>query len=467
MSDQADWLKQLAQSQEQYWSGWREMAGQALGQAPRPANAPWQDGLEAWSRMVNAPGAGVLGAGFGAAGMPGMPGAAAFAAPGFGAGGFGAGMPGMAGFDQNQVFERLMANGKQYLELLQGMMSGRGFQSGAGFDPNAWIEELRGLHQRHGHGLLGGVAPMPWFGGIDAGQVEQMVKAFSGNAMRGVQQELGGWLNLPAFGLSREHAERGQALMRAWVDHQAATTRYRELMLQSAGATLDKLQGLLAEREQPGRQLDSAKALYDLWIDAAEDAFNSLALSPEYRQVSGDLVNTQMRVRAGLNAEIERLGAQFGLPTRTEVDSMARQIHELKRELRRLGGRPKQASAAATRSDPAGARRPAAQRRAPAKPPAPARAPARGAGRGATAGAPAKHGPARAAKPAKRARKTSARATAKKTARAAPAPAVARPAQPPRARTPGATAADGAKTRAGGADMPVIKSTAGASGKGR
>jgi class III poly(R)-hydroxyalkanoic acid synthase PhaE subunit len=450
MSDQADWLKQLAQSQEQYWNGWREMAGQAMGQAPRPVNAPWQDGLEAWSRMVNTPGAGFGGAG--------IPGAAAFGSQGLGGAGFGAGMPGMAGvggFDQNQVFERLMANGKQYLELLQGMMSGRGFQSGAGFDPNAWIEGLRGLHQQHGHGLLGAVAPMPWFGGIDADQVEQMVKSFSGNAVRGVQQELGGWLNLPTFGLAREHAERGQALMRAWIDHQAATTRYRELMLKSAGATLDKLQALLAEREQPGRQVDSAKALYDLWIDAAEDAFNALALSPEYRQVSGELVNTQMRVRAGLNAQIERIGAQFGMPTRTEVDSMARQIHELKRELRRLGSRPKQAAGAG--ADPVAkpaARRPAARAAAAAAPPA-------------AASTPAKSAPVRAASPAKRSRKPAAKATAKKVARGAPAPAVARPAKAQRPRTSAKTVVRGAKTRTAASDMPVIKSTAGASGKGR
>jgi hypothetical protein len=453
MSDQAEWLKQLAQSQEQYWSGWRDMAGQALGQAARPTDAPWKDGLEAWSRMVGAPG-GVPGAGFGAAGFGGgFPGAAAFAAPGFAPAAFGAGMPGTGGFDPNQVFERLLSNGKQYLEVLQGLMTGRGFQSGAGFDPSAWIEELRGLHQRHGHGLLGSVAPMPWFGGIDAGQVEQMVKAFSGNAMRGVQQELGGWLSLPAFGLAREHAERGQALMRAWVDHQAANARYKELMLKSAGATLDKLQTLLAQREQPGRQVDSAKALYDLWIDAAEDAFNELALSPEYRQASGELVNTQMRVRAGLNAEIERIGVQFGLPSRTEVDSMAKQIHELKRELRRLGGRFKQAAVAAAGNNAAVAPRTAPRAAAPAA---------------ATAGRAAAATPAKpAAKPAKRSRKAAAKATATKTTGRAAAPAAARPATAKRSRASGKSGAGGAKSRAGASDMPVINSTAGRAGKGR
>jgi class III poly(R)-hydroxyalkanoic acid synthase PhaE subunit len=463
MSDQAEWLKQLAQSQEQYWSGWRDMAGQALGQAARPTDAPWKDGLEAWSRMVGAPG-GVPGAGFGAAGFGGgFPGAAAFAAPGFAPAAFGAGMPGTGGFDPNQVFERLLSNGKQYLEVLQGLMTGRGFQSGAGFDPSAWIEELRGLHQRHGHGLLGSVAPMPWFGGIDAGQVEQMVKAFSGNAMRGVQQELGGWLSLPAFGLAREHAERGQALMRAWVDHQAANARYKELMLKSAGATLDKLQTLLAQREQPGRQVDSAKALYDLWIDAAEEAFNELALSPEYRQASGELVNTQMRVRAGLNAQIERIGAQFGLPTRTEVDSMARQIHELKRELRRLGGRPKRAAGTGAAASAADAAR--AAPRAASAAPAAARATRPATERAAAAAAPAKA--TRAAKPAKRSRKGAAKAAATTTARGASTAPAARPAKAKRPRASGKTGAGGAGKRSAAADMPVINSTAGRTGKGR
>lgn len=308
MKDQGDWLRQMTQLQQQYWDGWRDMAGQAM--APQPgaaATASWQDGLAAWQRGL-------------AGSMP--------------AGGFAAG-------GQNDLVERMMDYSKQYLGLLQGLMRGQGFQPGSmQFDPQAWIGELRELQQRYGRGLAGAMGPveaMPWFGGIDSAQVEQMVKGFASSPMRGMKQDLEGWLAMPAFGLAREQQERKQALMRAWLDYQVANQRYNELMVRSLTRTLDLLDSKLTERDEPGRRIESARALYDLWIDAAEDAYAEIALSAEYREIYGDLVNTQMRVRAGLNAEVERFAAQLGMPTRSEVDSIARQLHDLKRELRRSG----------------------------------------------------------------------------------------------------------------------------------
>src|SRR3546814_16203183 len=62
----------------------------------------------------------------------------------------------------------------------------------------------------------------------------------------------------------------------------------------------------LAEREEPGRQIQSARALFDLWVDAAEDAYAKIALSHEFREVYGKLVDAQMRLRGGVQREVER-----------------------------------------------------------------------------------------------------------------------------------------------------------------
>lgn len=311
MSDQGDWLGQMARLQQQYWDGWRGLAGQVLEPARPPAGplSSWPDGLEAWRRALVAQSAGLPG------GLPG----------------------GIAGGDQQALLEQMMAHGKQYLGLLQGLMNASAVQApGGAFDPRNFIAEMRRVHERFGAGALAGLGQPPWFGGVDAGQVEQLVRAFSSGPMQAVGGDLGGLLSLPAFGLQREQVERGQALARAWLEFQAASARFREVMLKATGGALDRFEAKLAEREQSGRQIETVRALYDLWIDAAEEAFAEVALSPDYRQASGALVDAQMRVRAGINAEIERLGSQFGLPGRTEVDSMARQLHEHRRELRRL-----------------------------------------------------------------------------------------------------------------------------------
>lgn len=467
MNDQEKWLKQMADLQQQYWNGVRDMAGQAIGQAAPPAaNTPWQDGLDAWNRSMGAAGGGLGGAGFGAPAF----GASPFGTAGFGVPGFGgnASVGGQGGFGQNDVVERMLAHGKQYLELLQGMATGGGFQSGPQFDPRKWIEEMRTLHERFGQGVMGGnLGTVPWFGGIDQAQIEQMVKSFTGSPMRGMQQEWQAALGVPAFGLAREQQERSQTLLRDWLDYQVTTSRYNDLMMKSTARTFDVLEGKLAQREEPGRQIESARALYDLWIDAAEDAFAEIAMSPEYRSIYGELVNGQMKVRAGLNGEIERMGAQFGLPTRTEVDSLSKQVHELKRELRRrssatvtaptTSSNDRGAGAASSSRTPAPVTRLSAVRTAPA-----GNAPA------------AKAAKAKPVGPRKPAAKKSKAAAAKrvpaaqdeKARRTAPlvAPAPASKTSPAKAtRSPSAAKRPSpalAKKNRGNDDMPMIQSTA-------
>jgi class III poly(R)-hydroxyalkanoic acid synthase PhaE subunit len=178
----------------------------------------------------------------------------------------------------------------------------------------------------------------------------EMFRALRGNGARGLEQwmedaspwldamrrEAGGWLGLPAFGLGREHQERLQKLAQAQVELQQRESAYNALMLKSLQRAYELFESKLAACEEPGRQLKSARALFDLWIDAAEEAYADIALSPEFREAYGALVNAQMRLRDGVQKEVERAGAVFGMPTRTEVDAAHRRIAELERALRRM-----------------------------------------------------------------------------------------------------------------------------------
>jgi class III poly(R)-hydroxyalkanoic acid synthase PhaE subunit len=141
---------------------------------------------------------------------------------------------------------------------------------------------------------------------------------------------------MPAFGFARERQERMQALMQAQVDYQDKSSAYNALMMKSAQRAYEVFEDKLAERAEPGRQLQSARAMFDLWIDAAEEAYAEIALSPEFRKVYGELVDAQMRVRAGMQKEVEQMSEKLGMPTRSEVDSAHRKIAELERQLRRM-----------------------------------------------------------------------------------------------------------------------------------
>lgn len=59
-------------------------------------------------------------------------------------------------------------------------------------------------------------------------------------------------------------------------------------------------------------------------------------MSEPFQQVYAALGNAQMRLRAGLQREVEQMSERIGLPTRSEMDAAHRRIAELERSLRRL-----------------------------------------------------------------------------------------------------------------------------------
>jgi len=172
------------------------------------------------------------------------------------------------------------------------------------------------------------------------------------NALKG---ESGTWLNTPAFGFAREHQERLQALAAAQLEVQQATGTYQELLLGASQAAFARFEQRLSAQAAEGQRIETARALFDVWVDAAEQAYAELALSTEYRTAYGNLLNAQIRLRAGIQREVEQFCAQLGIPTRSELDGAHRKIVELERELRRIRDHREPAPAAVSAAQPASA----------------------------------------------------------------------------------------------------------------
>ena len=321
----------------QYWNAWgnsmrgNAMRGDAMGRGGLPgahAAAPgipgWQQAIDWWSQLAHG---------------------------------------GRA--EADAAIERFNAQARDWygqMQQLAAQFSGR--DSGAADIAAAWKRALGAA----------GDNPFP-----------EMFRAMRGQGAQGLEQwiedtapwlesmrrEGASWLGMPAFGIGRERQERLQKLVQAQLDYQQRDAAYNALMLKALQRAYELFEDKLAEREEPGRQLASARALFDLWIDAAEEAYAGIALSPEFREVYGALVNAQMRLRQGVQREVEQACAQLDMPTRSEVDAAHRKIAELERALRRMrdaadaGMGNSQGASAASRARPAG--KPAAKK-APAKP---------------------------------------------------------------------------------------------------
>lgn len=347
---------------QQYWSALTEAMRSAGGGARQ--QDPWQAAMQNWSQL---------------------------------AGG------GQGRNDAGDAIERFSAQARQWFGTMQQVAEQFAGRSASAEDiAGAWKQAMGG----GGHpfaSLFSGMTGRGQSGFEDwYAQIAPMFNGLSSGGMPGgMRQEAMNWLRTPAFGHNREQQERWQALAEAQLELQQKNDAYNALMLEAGRDAFDRFERKLAERSEPGRQLQSARALFDLWIDAAEEAYAEIALSAGFRKVYGELVNAQMRVRAGIQNEVERICGLFGMPGRSEVDSAHRKIAELERQLRRL----RDAAPAQPKSSPIKA--------AAAKP-----VPAEAAGTG-----PAQKQAARARPPAKKVAKKTVAAKAK-SSRATAKPAV-------------------------------------------
>lgn len=159
------------------------------------------------------------------------------------------------------------------------------------------------------------------------------------------RQDTAPWLDMPTFGLGRNQQSRWQALAKAQQEYQSRWQAYADLLKSALEQAFSLFENKLAEHEQIGNQLTSARALFDLWIEAAEEGYSGVALSEEYRQVYGAFANAHMRLRAALQREVEQICEHLGMPTRSEMDSAHRRITELERALRKISRGSAQAEA--------------------------------------------------------------------------------------------------------------------------
>lgn len=235
---------------------------------------------------------------------------------------------------QGDAIERMMSGAQGYLGMLQSMAAGGGqaqatsmpwldaFNSASGFAAGSpsWMNNPVGQAMRN-------------FGGSGAVGFEQMMErmvAAAGPMLNDVK----GVLGTPSFGFMREHQENAQKAALAMIAYQEQMARYNRLMLKVSEKSFARFQLKLAEREEPGRQIDSVRGVYDLWIDAAEEAYAEIALSEEYREIYGALVNAQMHVREHVQREIERISVDLGIPTRSEINTIGERLQALRREFR-------------------------------------------------------------------------------------------------------------------------------------
>lgn len=299
----------FADAAKQYWSAWGDMmrrAGAASAPPAPPAAAQpnWNDVAGWWSSLAGA-------------GAP-----AAKASP---------------TDDVDALMQRFNAHAGGWFNQMQQLATQFAGRNASPSDiAGAWRQALGGAAANPFADVFAGMGQQPGQLGFDA-WLKQIAPFLQGmQAMQAPQADAMAWLGLPTFGFTREHQERLQRLVQAQLEYQQKNNAYGSLMSEAAQQAFVRFEQKLRDRTEPGKQIASARALFDLWIDAAEEAYAEIALSERFREVYGELVNAQMRLRGAVQREVELMAQLVGMPTRTEMDSTHRKIVQIERELRRM-----------------------------------------------------------------------------------------------------------------------------------
>jgi len=291
------WPKDFEALSRQYWSAWSDMARQA-GSGQQPKMPGWQDAMDMWAPWAR---------------------------------------DGRSQTDD--TISRMNAQTGEWFGKMQELARNlSGGQSNPGDIASAWKKAL-GIEGGFSNSFSNPFANMfQQMTGPDAHGIDQWMRQVAPwlDTLRGNGIGMSNNMHMPAFGMGREHQERLQALQKSMTEYQQAMQGYNAQLMECGQRAFAKFEDKLAERSEPGRQIDSARALFDLWIDAAEEAWGEVAMTPEFRTAYGNLVNAQSRMRAGVQDQVERLTGMFGMPSRTEVNSSHKKVTQLERDLRDL-----------------------------------------------------------------------------------------------------------------------------------
>lgn len=231
----------------------------------------------------------------------------------------------------NEALERTLAGLKGCFDWMQGVAAAGASQPGA--DWQTLLKAWAGSGNQPFTQAFNGIDNTAAQGFVQQWQAWLQSMQSSGFAMPAAANG-----PVPGFGLHREQLMQQQELAAAIQAAMEANARYQALIQRANTQGLERLQAKLAQRDAGSPPIESLKALYDLWVDAVEDAYAGIALSDEFRAAYGEMVNSQMRVRQLQQHQTGQWCRELGMPTREEVSSLGERLQQLRRDLRKQAG---------------------------------------------------------------------------------------------------------------------------------
>ncbi|MCG7989429.1 MAG: class III poly(R)-hydroxyalkanoic acid synthase subunit PhaE [Candidatus Thiodiazotropha weberae] len=303
MSESAFWNEDWMKIQQSYWENWNNMSRKAMGM--EPPKSPLESAMDHWWQAVSP-----------------------------------------SASDMSRDFMgKMMEQSKSYFRLAEGYF-------GNAQDSNNWLDaanrtvsDMQSMFSNSLEGVYNGtesagddaVHKMMAFWEMPMDNWQRMVSSLSlmpGDLLRNMphQDGLERFLSAPGLGYMREEEGQYKKLTHATVNYQRNLGEYMKFFTNLGLLAANRMKDKIQDVAESGKQIDSARGLYDLWVSSSEEVYGEQVMTPEYAKIHGSLVNSLMNLKQRLGHVVDEALGGLNMPTRRELRTLQDRLQESRRE---------------------------------------------------------------------------------------------------------------------------------------
>jgi len=138
-------------------------------------------------------------------------------------------------------------------------------------------------------------------------------------------------LSAPGFGPDREAQAQMQKGIKLLGEYQQVSSEYQTVMNKVGVEALEAMRLRILEMAEQGKEINSLREIYDLWVDCNEKAYAELVYTDEYSELYGRLTNALLAVKQHQGKVMDKLLAKLNMPTRQGMNTVLKRVQEMKR----------------------------------------------------------------------------------------------------------------------------------------
>ena len=150
------------------------------------------------------------------------------------------------------------------------------------------------------------------------------------------ERELRRYFHIPQVGLTRGYQEHWNETVDKYNVFQSRWAEFLRLLGLPFERSITVLQEKIGEMTETDSLPEDPQVYYRMWIKVLEGHFMTMFQEPEYVQTLSSTISALSDFATARNTAFEEMAGMLPIAKRSELDDLAREVHELKKRLRRF-----------------------------------------------------------------------------------------------------------------------------------